>query len=552
MTHEKEIPEPEDIVEDSGNLDSWQDYLDVSTRSCTLTLDDLKNVQVPGLTVLWHTNPYRIGETHAFTTLAADEPVLLSRLGPDFVALGKGVPRPLADPHLSREPIRFALMNSGDIAIERGKSNTTVEVNGAPVATRAEFDIKELKQGVVLLLAKRIVLLFHMLEPPVKTPPDLGLVGQSRTLVRAKQQILKVAKLESPVLLRGESGTGKELAARAIYETGSRSTKPFFCINMGAIPPNLAASELFGAKRGAYSGADRNRSGFFQRADTGTLFLDEIGETSQEAQVMLLRVLESGEIQPVGAEKPQKVDVRVIAATDIDLEKASQNDRFKAPLFHRLAGFEIALPPLRERREDIGRLLFHFVQEEMEACGDKRLLDPGPYGKSWLPADLMSRLALCDWPGNVRQLRNLARQLVINSQGHEEAQVDEKIEQLANSAAKVLSNSPDSADGSRKSSPSAEAASYREPWEVREKELLQALRKSRWNLKQASDILGISRSSLYVLIDKCPNIRKAGDLTLQEIEQSLKQCSGNLDAMVDELEVSKRGLKLRMKELGIS
>jgi two-component system nitrogen regulation response regulator GlnG len=551
MTVEKKPPKPIESIGAADSFFHWQEHLGVDTRSSTNVLSNTKELEIPGLTILWHTNPFRIGETMAFSRLSKQEPVLLSRLEPNFKSIEDGQSRPLADPHMSRKPIKFIPVENGALKIDLEDSTTALEANNIPVETQITFEKKDLKQGVVLLVAKRIALLLHLMEPPAREPMDLGLVGQSRAIIRVKREILKVAGLSNPVLLKGESGTGKELVARAIHQIGSRRDKPFFSINMGAIPPNLAASELFGAKKGSYSGADINRLGFFQRADTGTLLLDEIGVTSQEIQVMLLRALETGEIQQVGAEKPQKVDVRVVAATDVDLEEAVENGAFKAPLLHRLATFEIRMPPLRERREDIGRLLINFIQNELEMCSEKKLLDPGPYGKPWLPAELVSRLAVNDWPGNVRQLRNVARQLVINSQGHSEAQIDERIERLAGAASQAKRGQQSKTDTKLKSKFGRGEASYREPWQVHEDELLKALRENRWNLKRAADMLGISRPSLYALIDACPKVRKAGDLTREEIESAIERCVGNIEAMVDSLKVSKRGLKMRMKELGM-
>jgi len=280
--------------------------------------------------------------------------------------------------------------------------------------------------------------------------------------------------------------------------------------------------------------------------------MDEIGETSPEAQAMLLRVLETGEIQQVGAEKPQRVDVRVIAATDVNLERCGETGQFKTPLFYRLAGFEIALPPLRKRREDIGRLLLHFIQQEMLECGGNKLVDPGPYGSPWLPAPVVAGLIRYDWPGNVRQLRNVARQLVVGSQGHPLAQIDERIERLADCAENKAQTGPAQVPkAAAKTAPARETSVYREPWDVEEEEMLSTLRECRWNVKQAADILGISRPSLYALIDACPKVRKASELSRDEIVECLEKCASNLDAMVDELMVSKRGLKMRMKELGI-
>jgi two-component system nitrogen regulation response regulator GlnG len=171
------------------------------------------------------------------------------------------------------------------------------------------------------------------------------------------------------VLLRGETGTGKELAARALHDAGPRRRRGFLAVNMGAVPPTLAAAELFGAARGAFTGADQKRIGYFTRADGGTLFLDEIGETPAEVQILLLRALDNREIQPVGGGDPQPVDVRLIAATDADLEGAMAAVRFRSTLLHRLSGYEIFLPQLRDRREDFGRLFLHFLSQELEATG---------------------------------------------------------------------------------------------------------------------------------------------------------------------------------------
>ncbi len=551
MKRDKRETRPPNTVTNLDGFETWQRQLGTTTRSATSEHIDASAIRVPGLTILWHPNPFRIGERTVFTKLSAQSPTPVSRLEPDFIAPHHTTRRPLADPYMSRQPIQFSVDKKGRIHIDRGNSNTSVEVNGAPVQTGVVIAPEELEPGVVLLLAKRVVVLFHLQSPPQKRLPELGLIGESRGLLKIKQEILKVTELQGPVLLIGESGTGKELVARAIHQLSNRQERPFLSINMGAIPANLAASELFGAKRGAYSGADHNRPGFFQRADTGTLFLDEIGETSSEAQVMLLRTLETGEIQPVGAEQPQKVDVRVIAATDKNLIGAVERGEFRLPLFHRLASFEVSLPPLRERREDFGRLLLHFLQTELVTCKKAKLTDPGPDGKPWLPAKLVSHLALSAWPGNIRQLRNVVRRIVIDSRDDGSAHIDDTVWRLAGL------DTPDPGEvGGRPGAPrkpisTAGPASYREPWEVEEAELLTALKKSRYNLKRAADLLGVSRASLYALIDDCPKVRKAGDLTREEIAASFARCDGNLDIMVDELEVSKRGLQMRMKELGM-
>jgi two-component system nitrogen regulation response regulator GlnG len=364
-----------------------------------------------------------------------------------------------------------------------------------------------------------------------------------------------------PVLIRGETGTGKELAARAIHQASRRRGALCLCVNMGAIPATLATSELFGSVKGSFTGAVRDQAGYFQRAHGGTLFLDEIGEAPAEAQVLLLRVLETGEVQRIGSQDVQKVDVRLIAATDSDLEKAIEEGRFRAPLFHRLSGYEMSLPPLRERREDFGRLFFHFLREELRALGEERRLDP-PEGtdSSWLPASIVARLVRHPWPGNVRQLRNAVRQIVVDSRTADTMQVGPLLERLLREAAPqdaaeavagsaaAVTPFPMSAPAPRRR---AQATAYRSPSEVVESDLLEALRANRWEVKAAAAQLGISRPALYLLLDKFPGIRKAADLSRDEILEVRELCGGDLNAMVNRLEVSKKGLLQRMNQLGI-
>ena len=311
-----------------------------------------------------------------------------------------------------------------------------MSANGRPLDGQPSFSREELESGIVIVLAGHVVLLLHTFDPaPPRGLPSFGLVGESAALLAVRQEIQRVADLFVALLLRGETGTGKELVARAVHEAGPRRRRPYVAVNMAAIPATLAASELFGAARGSYTGADRRRSGYFSRAQGGTLFLDEIGETSAEVQPLLLRTLESGEIQPVGEEAGIPVDVRVIAATDADLEQAVLRGRFRAPLLHRLNAYEIHIPPLRERREDLGRLLVHFLRQELQAVGEARLLAyDGPGSPLWLPAEVIARFAAHAWPGNLRQLRNAVRRIVIGSRGRPALEVGADLEQVLRAA----------------------------------------------------------------------------------------------------------------------
>jgi two-component system nitrogen regulation response regulator GlnG len=266
-------------------------------------------------------------------------------------------------------------------------------------------------------------------------------------------------------------------------------------------------------------------------------------------------VLESGEVQRVGGPGPQKVDVRLIAATDADLEGAIEAGRFRAPLLHRLSGYEIVVPPLRERRDDFGRLFFHFLAEELRTIGEIHRLSPSnDEAPLWMPASVVARLARYAWPGNIRQLRNAVRQIVISSRSNETVEIGPQIERLlrdaepaATAPMPVIETSPVEVSTTRRKN-----SEYRSPSEVSETEVLEALRATRWEVKQAAERLGVSRPALYLLIDKFPSIRKASDLSREEIVEARTACGGNLAAMVDMLQVSKKGLLQRMSQLGIA
>ncbi|RKG84427.1 sigma 54-interacting transcriptional regulator [Corallococcus terminator] len=499
---------------------------------------------VPALTLISHPTATRAGARLLLDAVLAGRDVALSRNGPHFTRPGEPFGHPLSDPFVSRVPIVFSPGATGMIRLRVGEGGTRVTVNDQPV-TDCEFTHEALAAGVPLNVSGRLVLLLHLASRHTDdaTPVDtLGMRGDSQGIQRVREHIQRIADLQVPVLVRGETGTGKELVAQAIHQHGPRQGRPFISVNLGAIPKELAAAELFGAQRGAFTGATRDREGFFRAAQGGTLFLDEVGEAPPEVQVMLLRVLETGELYPVGGNTPIKTDVRLIAATDSNLEEHIRDGRFKAPLLHRLSGYEIRLPPLRERREDLGELFRHFAQEQLDAIGEAHRLTPrDAYAEPWLPTSLALRLLRFAWPGNIRQLRNITRQLVIGSRGQPVLRLDPRLagELEASVVAGPVANPP-------------AAVVRRKSTEVTGEELLAALREHQWDLKLAADRLGIPRSSIYDAIDKHPNIRRAGTLTAEEITACHQECAGDLDAMVRRLEVSKRALNRRIKELGLS
>ncbi len=231
-----------------------------------------------------------------------------------------------------------------------------------------------------------------------------GLIGRSAAIEQVMRGVEKVRDTRVPVLILGETGTGKELVARAIHYTSNRRDKLFVAQNCSALPENLLESELFGHVRGAFTGADRDKKGLFELADGGTIFLDEIGEMPVLLQAKLLRVLQEGEIWPIGAPRPKRVDVRVVSATHRDVEKMVADGTFRQDLFYRLAVYPLSLAPLRERREDIPVLAKHFLTRYAREFG--RSL-------SGFTPEVLDLLTAYDWPGNVRELQNEIQRVLI-------------------------------------------------------------------------------------------------------------------------------------------
>jgi DNA-binding NtrC family response regulator len=234
------------------------------------------------------------------------------------------------------------------------------------------------------------------LDPDELTPPQHRLIGRSKVIRTLRRQLERLARLPLPVLIHGETGTGKELAARTLHEFGENREGPFVALNCGAIPDGLFESELFGHRRGAFTGAHRDHAGAFARAANGTVFLDEIGELPLSAQAKLLRVLETRRLTPVGADQEITISCRVVAATHRDLAAMVVAGQFREDLFHRLSVVELELPPLRRRRHDIPMLLDHFVELASAELGRTVVISPAAAAEA----------VHHPWPGNVRALRN--------------------------------------------------------------------------------------------------------------------------------------------------
>lgn len=314
------------------------------------------------------------------------------------------------------------------------------------------------------------------------------MVGHQSGLAQCIKAGMKAAHTHAPVMISGETGTGKELFARAIHGQSTRAGKPFIAINCGAIPETLIESILFGHEKGAFTGATDKTLGKFREAEGGTIFLDELGELPLEAQVKLLRVLQEGEVEPVGAAQPVKVDVRIISATNRDVERQVSQQRFREDLFFRLNVLPIYLPPLNQRGEDIILLAEHFLQQAS-------LEDTAPLKR--LGADARKYLLQCQFSGNIRELANLMRRASIWCDGERIGEEDLRALNPSSNHANdkqthVAAHSPNNylaliqADGRHKTLAQIEA------------ELLQTTLKAESNnMTRAAETLGIARSTFY-------------------------------------------------------
>jgi two-component system response regulator HydG len=296
-----------------------------------------------------------------------------------------------------------------------------------------------------------------------------GIISRSPAMRRVMESLAAIAPSEATVLITGESGTGKELVARAVHSASARSKGPYVAVNCAALSETLLESELFGHEKGAFTGAEGRRKGHFQSADKGTIFLDEIGEISPSVQSKLLRVIQEREIQPVGSDRPVRVDVRILVATHRDLARETAQGRFRQDLYYRLNVVSLHLPPLRERPEDIPLLASHFLK--------KFALKNGKQVKNFTPA-AVRRLCAHNWPGNVRELENAVERAVVLLAGEYVGEDDLPPALLA-----------------PKAPVGAEAASTLENME--REAVLGTLEAVRGNKSEAARRLGITRKTLH-------------------------------------------------------
>jgi DNA-binding NtrC family response regulator len=354
------------------------------------------------------------------------------------------------------------------------------------------------------------------------------MVTGSPAMHRVIQLAQKAASSNIPILIEGESGVGKELVARAIQSAGDRRSHPFVTVNCGAIPENLVESILFGHEKGSFTGATEKHVGKFVEANRGTLFLDEIGDLPPDAQVKLLRAVQEGEVDPVGARSTVKVDIRLISATHRDLLQHVQEGRFREDLFYRLNVFPIRVPPLRERREDIPMLVQHFLSRVGPADARSRI--------TGISAGALAMLKAYDWPGNIRQLENAVFRAVVLSEGSvltsdEFPQIKAQVDGIAVAAAPVAS---------LLSGPSSAVAGQGEP-DVATPGFTEAE-----NELDADSTLGT-----VGLLDGAGNVRPLSEIENETIRFAIEFYNGQMSEVARRLGIGRSTLYRKLKELGI-
>lgn len=490
------------------------------TLTSSFTSHDGQWPALLALTIVWHPDQTRIGAQFVW---APDVPIELCRFAPLFQPPG-GAGLPLGHERVSRSPVRLVPdQRDGELGlmVALPDSRMAGELNGRPIAGTARLDGAMLRDSPILTMGRTVVLCLHWMRGLPKVNPVPGLVGVGSAAIEVRDQIRMVAATDLPVLLLGETGTGKEIAARGIHALSRRHQGRLVAVNMAALNESLAAVELFGAVKGAYTGAQADRGGLFAEADDATLFLDEIGNAPASVQPMLLRVLEGGDYRPVGGGRDRRSTARLIAATDQRLG----NGEFNQALLRRLEQFVIELPPLRERREDIGVLIVHLLAKQ----------DSAPP----LPVDFVTALACHAWPGNIRQLVHVLRRAVLQLRHGVAPQLQALVRDVA--------PAPASAPPAHASL--APAARKRRPAELTEQELLDAMAGNAWIIQAAAQALHISRPTLYKLLKGHSAIRPAERIPADEIRQALGACENDLARCAQLLQTPMEPLRRHLRQL---
>ena len=371
------------------------------------------------------------------------------------------------------------------IVLISGQANIEMAVHATKLGA-LDFLEKPLSTDKLLVTVENALRLSRLEHENRELRQRLGkheLIGSGPAMARLLAQIERVAASETRVCILGETGTGKELVARAIHEKSARRENAFVTLNCAAVPAELIESELFGHEKGAFTGAAAKHAGKFEQADGGTLFLDEIGDMPVAMQAKLLRVLEEGEVERVGGDKPIRVNVRVLVATHRNLEELVKQNAFRRDLFHRVYVFPLALPPLRERPEDFPALVEHFARQVAAQNGWKEKI---------FVEDAIAELRRYGWPGNVRELRNVVERLVLLAGAAAVGAAD--VRMILPSASGDVTSGVEGGDASG----AASTGTLAERTEAFEKEvLLGEIRRHNFHMTNVARALGLERSHLY-------------------------------------------------------
>ncbi len=497
------------------------------------------------VTIVWHPDFSRIGEQFIGGDSAAV--IELSRFMPLFRSPG-GEGLALGLSGISRDPLRLVRDSENGLEIIPSSSRMVVELNGVEIHDAQILSAGQIEFGQILGLGRSILLCIHWMRCLPKNNPVTGFLGVGSAAIMARDQISQVAGTELPVLLLGETGTGKEIAARAIHAMGQRANRPMVTVNMAALNEALAAADLFGAVKGAYTGAQTARKGLFGEAEGATLFLDEIGNTPASIQPMLLRVLEGGDYRPLGAQQDQQSTARLIAATDQDLD----SDTFNQALLRRLESFVIHLPPLRARREDIGVLIQHLLKVNVQTAG----LDLSSMHS------LVTEFACYNWPGNIRQMAHVLKRAMLALQMGEMPTFASLVKvspdritssYMASTAISARAATTVAAVASPTPTPTPLSinAVRKKLTELSETEVLAAMEENDWTIQAAAQQLGISRPSMYKLLEAHSQIRRVEQIGIEEIRQSLADSAGDVERCAALLKTPTEALRRHLRGLGL-
>lgn len=490
---------------------------------------DRTTSHVPALTILWHPDLARVGETAPLPGVLTGAPAVLTRDLPLFAPPGSTRATSVQHRSISRDPVIIISRSGSYLTVESGPGAVTlaggVEIGGRPLRANSPLSAEDLRAGIVIT-AGWCVFCLHTVVVPLTRSPTLGLLGVGDGIEAVRRQITTVAPLAGTVLVRGESGSGKELVARALHDNGPRRARPFVPVNMSAVLPARAGADLFGYEKGAYTGAAAGAPGYFRAADGGTLFLDEIGKTHPEVQPMLLRVLEDHLVHPLGTARPRPVDVRLIAATDARLEQAVSTGAFDAALYNRLAGgLTISLPPLRERREDVGVLFLHCLHGALGLQGLHRLAEEPRQREEWLPARAVAAICSHRLPGNVRNLQGLAANIPLKDRAFK--YVVEALKDFGNPQSGV--------------SPRATKVSG-----MTVAQIVDALDRAGWNMSQTARDLGVEPSTVLRRLRKHAPVYELAKLSATELENRLAAAGGDAAALSQKLGIPEDLLARRL------